>query len=329
MRGPVKGEVMRSAIVWLFALSISSAAVVVAQSPNRLHGPFNSQESILRWINGYRTQPDPDRVPEMVQAASAIGLFRDMETAGVYVGFMAGVIESNPKRAEALIAKMFPLPPEDQVAIVRAIAHSGHPKWKELLAKFSERMPARRVLIDRFIRGKLPTLKQMALDTGAGPLDMLWGQYFGTGSYEPVLRMVSILEWSRDGDNLDRLTVGNMTKLTLATNASRDQALLKMLKASMAHEAKETKMVLAEVIEAAETFELGKVRRDAMAAIEQLKVKGPASARTATWWGQAGQTALALGCVVAGALGHVEVGVPCIIGGAVSSAALRYWVPGQ
>jgi hypothetical protein len=320
---------MRSAIVWLIVLAACGAAALEAQPPDRPPTPFKAQEAILRWINGYRTQPDPDRVPEMVQAASSIGLFRDMETAGVYVGFMAGVIEANPKRAEALIAAMFPLPPEDQVAIVRAIAHSGHPRWKELLARFSERMPARRVLIDRFIRGKLPTLRQMALDTGAAPLDMLWGQYFGTGSYEPVLRMVSILEWARDKDNLDRLTVGNMAKLTLATNASRDKALLDMLKASLLFETKETKAVLTEVIDAAETFEFGKVRRDAMAAIEQLKVRGPQSARNAAWWGQAGQTALALGCIVAGATGHVEVGIPCIVGGAVSSAALKYMVPGQ
>jgi hypothetical protein len=120
-----------------------------------------------------------------------------------------------------------------------------------------------------------------------------------------------------------------MAKLTLATNASRDHELLKMLKASMAYETRATKAVLREVIDAAETFELGQVRRDAMAAIEQLKVKGPASRRNTIWWGQAGQTALALGCIVAGALGHVEVGVPCIVGGAVSSAALKYMVPGQ
>jgi hypothetical protein len=190
-------------------------------------------------------------------------------------------------------------------------------------------MQARTVLIDRFVMGKLPTLAEMALDTGAAPLDMLWGKYFATGSYEPVVRMVSILRWAKDENNLDRLTVGNMTKLTLATNASRDPDLLQMLKASMHYETKATKVVLREVIDAAETFEFGKVRRDAMAAIEQLKVKGPAAARNAVWWGQAGQTALALGCIVAGALGHVEVGVPCIIGGAVSSAALKYMVPAQ
>jgi hypothetical protein len=45
------------------------------------------------------------------------------------------------------------------------------------------------------------------------------------------------------------------------------------------------------------------------------------------WWGQAGQTALALGCIVAGAMGHVEVGIPCVVGGAVSGAALKYLTP--
>jgi hypothetical protein len=324
---------MRSAILCLVALAISSVAVVAGaeaqprkRQPDKQH-KFERPEDMLRWMNGYRTQPQPDGVPALVKAASAMGIFRDMETAGVYVGFVAGAIEANPKRAQALIAKMFPIPPEDQVAIVRAIAHSGHPEWKELLRKFAERMPARAVLIDRFISGKLPTLARMPLDTGAAPLDMLWGKYFATGSYEPVVRMVSVLRWAKDQNSLDRLTVGNMTKLTLATNASRDEALLKMLKASMAYETKETKAVLREVIEAAETFEFGKVRRDAMAAIEQLKVRGPAAARNTVWWGQAGQTALALGCIVAGALGHFEVGIPCIIGGAVSSAALKYMVP--
>ena len=64
-----------------------------------------------------------------------------------------------------------------------------------------------------------------------------------------------------------------------------------------------------------------------MASIEQLKTKGPASARNTMWWGQAGQTALALGCIVAGALGHVEIGIPCVVGGAVSGAALKYMTP--
>ena len=62
-----------------------------------------------------RASRQPDKVPAAVQAMSELGLFRDLETAGVYVGFMAGVLQTNPKKAEELVAKMFPMPPEDQV----------------------------------------------------------------------------------------------------------------------------------------------------------------------------------------------------------------------
>ena len=128
---------------------------------------------------------------------SELGVFRDMDTAGIYVGFMAGVLQTNPKRAEDLIAKMFPMPPEDQVAIVRAIAYSDLPDWKDLMLKFAERMPARKALIDRFVYGKHAHHRELTLDSGTAPLDMLWGLYFATGSFEPVLRMVSILAGPR------------------------------------------------------------------------------------------------------------------------------------
>jgi hypothetical protein len=310
-------------IIALMALGIPANKAAAA----RTKGEFASSESILRWINGYRAKPEPAKAPAAARAMSELNLFRDLETAGLYVGFLAGVLESNPKKAEALIAKMFPMPPEDQVVIVRAIAYSNLPDWKALLLKFAERMPARQGLIDRFVNDKMPTLKQIPLDSGAAPLDMLWGKYFATGSYEPIVRMVSILEWSKDQNHVDRLTVGSMAKLTLATNASRDKELMDMLKMSMKHETKENRVVLQEVIEAAETFEFGRVRKEAMGAIDQLKIKGPASSRNVQWWGTAGQTALALGCIVAGALGHVEIGIPCVVGGAVSGAALKYMTP--
>ena len=99
------------------------------------------------------------------------------------------------------------------------------------------------------------------------------------------------------------------------------------MKRQVPRQPKDVAKELREVIEAAETFETGKIRKDAMASIEELKRKGPESTRKLTWWGTAGQTALALGCVAAGALGHVEIAVPCVVGGALSSAALRVFTP--
>jgi hypothetical protein len=317
---------MRSTMAVMLALLLASASAANA-APSKKKAEFASSEHILRWINGYRLRPEPGKLPAAVKAMSELGVFRDMDTAGIYVGFMAGVLHTNPKRAEELVEKMYPMPPEDQVAIVRAIAYSDLPGWKDLMLKFTERMPARKTLIDRFVFGKQPTLKQMELDAGTTPLDTLWGFYFATGSHEPVLRMISVLAWAKDQNNVERLTIGSMAKLSLATNASRDKELLDVLKASMNSDAKETRVVLQEVIDAAETFEFARARKDAMAAIEQLKMKGPASARNTQWWGMAGQTVLALGCVAASAMGQVQVGIPCVVGGALSGAALKWMTP--
>ena len=62
-----------------------------------------------------------------------------------------------------------------------------------------------------------------------------------------------------------------------------------------------------------------------MASIQDLQRKGPGSRRNYSLWGQIGQGALAAGCIVAAATGHIELGLPCVIGGGVSSAALSVW----
>jgi hypothetical protein len=68
------------------------------------------------------------------------------------------------------------------------------------------------------------------LDPSAEVLDTLWGYYFASGSYGPISRILLMLPWSKDREDTERLTVGNMAKYTLASNAARDADLLAMLK---------------------------------------------------------------------------------------------------
>jgi hypothetical protein len=264
------------------------------------------------------------------------------------------VISANPDRAEELIGKMLPVAPADQWVVVRAIGYSGHPAWKELLRKFAPRLPQRQAMIDKYLEGKLATLDEIPLEKKnptlwekvSGPfrsdkpakpavettfdrspelLDTLWGYYFGTGSYGPIARIISLLPWSTDRDSVDKLTVGSMAKYTLASNATRDPALLTMLKRASKNQPKNIAAALNEVIEAAETMETTRLRKDALASLDELKRKGPAYKRDVSTWGQVGQGALALGCIAAAVTGHVELGIPCVVGGATSSAAMSFW----
>lgn len=317
-----------SLLAVLIAIALPGSADAAKKKQKVEYPPFTRTEMVLGWINDYRNNPTPERLPAAFKTMREQGQFKELEQAGIYVGFIAGVIGSNPEMAEKLIADMFPMPPPDQVVIVKAIAYSGLADWKELLGKFVERMPARKVIIERYLYGKLPVLRDLTLESPIA-VDANWGYYFATGSAEPIQRLVQALAWSREKNNLEKLTIGSMVKWTLAQNASKDHDLLSYLKTSLPRQPDSVSVPLTEVIEGAETFELAQIRKEALTSIEELKTKGPENARNFSWWGQAGQTVFALGCVAAGVMGQVYMGVPCVVGGALSNVALKYLTPAE
>ena len=320
--------------------------------------PRASLNVVQQWIYNYRAKPDYVHVPAAVRVLFHAQSFKEPENAGIYLGFIAGAIGSNPAKAEQLVTSFFPVAPEDEWVIVRAIAYSGLPDWKNLLRKVAPKMPGRRVMIDSYLAGTLPTLANIPLEdakpgmfdklrvvftrnpfakddkklkmaqtfaSNQDLLDTLWGYYFATGSHLPILRIMQMLPWTKSRDTLDKLTVGSMARYTLASYAVRDAGLREFLHSQLANQPEAIKAPLGEVIEAADTVQLGAVRKDALAAVDELKTKGSDSRQNLDFWGQIGVGAVALGCVSAAALGQVEVGIPCVIGGSASQGLLSFW----
>jgi hypothetical protein len=340
-------------VIALFVLVQPAAGAVTPEID-----PRASLSVVQQWIYNYRAKPDYAHVPAAVRVLFHSQTFREPENAGIYLGFIAGAIASNPAKAEQLVTSFFPVKPEDEWVIVRAIAFSGVPEWRNLLRRVAPKMPGRRVMIDSYLAGSLPTLTEIPLEepspgmmekikgvftknpfakedkklkmrqTFAGNqdlLDTLWGYYFATGSYAPILRIMQMLPWSKSRDTVDKLTVGSMARYTLASYAVRDAGLREYLRSELAVQPAPVKMPLAEVVEAADTVQLGAVRKDALAAVEELKAKGSDARRNLDFWGQVGVGAVALGCVSAAALGAVAVGIPCVIGGSASQGLLSFW----
>jgi hypothetical protein len=320
--------------------------------------PGASLSVVQQWIYNYRAKPDYAHVPAAVRVLFHAQSFKEPENSGIYLGFIAGAIGSNPAKAEQLVSSFFPVRPEDEWVIVRAIAYSGLPDWRNLLRRIAPKMPGRKVMIDSYLAGTLPTLTAIPLDepkpgmldkvrgaftknpfakddkklkmtqTFAGNqdlLDTLWGYYFATGSHIPIVRIMQMLPWSKSRDTVDKLTVGSMARYTLASYAVRDAGLREFLRSELPAQPAAIKAPLAEVIEAADTVQLGAVRKDALAAVDELKAKGSDSRRNLDFWGQVGVGAVALGCVSAAALGQVAVGIPCVIGGSASQGLLSFW----
>ena len=306
--------------------SVNRAGAITQQQAAATVRPqtrFATQERLLAWISSYREDPEPDKLPDFVKATARLGLLRNDERSGIYFGFVGGVLADNQTKAEELLGKMFPLRPEDQIIIIRGLAYSGLPNWQALLGKFAERMPARKVQITKFAFGKGHALEDRSLSEGPQILDAWWGFYYATGSYYPASKIIAALRWADEEDDFEKLTVGSMAKWTLAKNAQSDKHLLDFLRLEQAHQPKAMRAKLRQVILAAENFEVAKLRRTTLASIEKLKKNGPAKWTKWSWWGKAGQLAMTAGCVAASALGHIEFGLPCVLGGAASSGLLR------
>jgi hypothetical protein len=350
------GEHMRRLTAGLLALLLALYLFVPVQAAPLKPADTASTEAVLHWINEYRHHPNPSGTPDALRAASQFGALDNPERAGVYVGFLAGVLTTNPAQAEKLATRTLSVRERDRWIVVRAIAYSGLPNWRMLLHRFTKRMPRYDVLSERYISGKMATLaqfevpptpttlermrKQLHLDDvfGATPhkvtlepspevIDVLWGYYLATSSYGPIMHIIAMLPLSRDHDDTDRLAAGSMAKFSLASNAMHDPALLAMLKTARQArgQTKETAKVLDDVIDAAETVDVARIRKEALAAMDEVRSKGPAYKRNVSWWGFVGQSAIAGGCLAAAVAGQVVLGLPCVVGGAASSAALNFW----
>jgi hypothetical protein len=346
---------MRYAVFFtaLFVLVQPAAAAVTPEID-----PRASLSVVQQWIYNYRAKPDYAHVPAAVRVLFHTQSFKEPENSGIYLGFIAGAIGSDPAKAEQLVTSFFPLAPEDEWVIVRAIAYSGLPDWRNLMRKVAPRMPGRKVMIESYLAGTLPTLTSIPLEetqpgmldklrgvftrnpfakedrkirmtltfaSNQDLLDTLWGYYFATGSHIPIVRIMQMLPWSKSRDTIDKLTVGSLARYTLASYAVRDAGLRDFLRSELATQPEAIKLPLAEVVEAADTVQLGAVRKDALAAVEELKAKGSDSRRSLDFWGQLGVGAVALGCVSAAALGQVAIGIPCVIGGSASQGLLSFW----
>ena len=313
-----------------------------AESAPQPQGAFSAPERLMDWMSNYRNHKSPSQVPAAVHAMKDFGLFADEEKAWFCTGFIAGVLGSNPKDGPSLIPRMFPMPDKEQAVIIRAVAYSGRPDWRELLEKTSARTPLRRPLIDDFLAGKRPTLMELPLDHGGSPgIYALWGYYVATGQYEPVVRIMQALRWSKkkedsrfsfrkvfsgwghDPSAVEKITTGGTAKWTLASYAERDRALLALYRAEYARQPEDIAKPLKDVIDAAEIFESEKIRKDQFGAIEDAQKQQLTNEAGMTKGATAGSIAIATGCVAASALGQAYIALPCVLGGALYTGAVK------
>jgi hypothetical protein len=336
---------MRKLIACFFAILLISTVRPVAA----FEGQFATSDRLMEWVDTYRNSPRPFLMPDAARAMRRLGLLREQEKASFFTGFIAGVLGDNPKQARALVEQLFPMPAKEQAVIINAIAYSGLPDWQTILREFAPRMPHRKALVDDYLTGEAKPLLEVPLETGPGVLYALWGYYVATGYYVPVLRVIEALRWGEvrnqerpsilaraksafswsKGPDINQMMIGATAKWTLASYAERNRELLAFYRSQLEMQPPDITPVLEEAIAAGEAFEADRIRVEELEVVEDAKRQEILAERRPSKATTAGSVALATGCVIATASGLPEIGLLCIITGALYNGAVKMWQSGK
>jgi hypothetical protein len=129
--------------------------------------------------------------------------------------------------------------------------------------------------------------------------------------------------WGSDPSAVDKITTGGTAKWTLASYAERDRDLINLYRAEYERQPEEIAKPLKDVIEAAEIFESEKIRKDQFGAIDDAQRAQMSNEAGMSKGATAGSIAIATGCVAASALGQAYIALPCVLGGALYTGAVK------
>ena len=96
-----------SCVLRCVALIVLAILILPAAAAWRLD-ELSTRDDVLKWIDGYRNRPDPASVHIAMKVLSQRGVLRDSDSAGVYVGFMAGILGAHPAEAAGIVDKVLP-----------------------------------------------------------------------------------------------------------------------------------------------------------------------------------------------------------------------------
>lgn len=199
---------------FLFAAWLAFASLASFGAPD-----FTDQAALKQWMSRYYLKPEPALVGKAVLAARSHGWLID-DRAPLVFGFLAGVLNTDPKLARPLAAELRSLKGEAQSALLLGIWYSGHPETKALLKDIESAWPEQAQGINAMLLGKKVRLENISLEEGIWLTDALWGDFGGSGHEQPVIRLMSALGWIGPRASPAQVMVAGVTHKTLIEHAA-------------------------------------------------------------------------------------------------------------
>jgi putative NIF3 family GTP cyclohydrolase 1 type 2 len=196
-------------VKWIFILISALVLVVLIAGGRRLfaaHSPRDRQKQSMsdqaldKFETYYYRSPAPKEAPRMFEWWLTHDFSPSDPVGRLIQGFFfARVARDNPEVVRGYEVVLPKVPHEARLVILEVLSVSGDENTRKFLqdCAANSKFGAEKDVIDKILAGPIPApldIFQRPIE-GGWDLDLLWIEFFVTGSPRPVLRIVDVLEW--------------------------------------------------------------------------------------------------------------------------------------
>ena len=215
---------MRLASFFVGMLMLSLAAFA-----NQAAFKFRVPEDVEKFVQTYYQNPRPELLAPLIEAMPMSGFFKRANSGPPFIAFFSEVSVANPSRL---------------------------PEWQSIIERQDE---VTRAALERAVAlGKAGGVIVIEGYSGAVP-DFYWGAFFASGNPAFLKKLIDMLKYWDERDNLELFLAGMSAKWSLASNAQSHVLVRSTLEAERLDRDKRTQELIAELL----VQDPGRIKQDA------------------------------------------------------------------
>lgn len=239
----------------LFILLVLALAYsIVFCTPTNALEKFSSADEVNDWVLHYYLKQDIKLVVPAIKALFKYGFFDKDSAVPPTLAFLSTLFQQNEDLLEGWLMELSDLNSREKQFLWIALDLSNSSKGQQLLRKIKDKeaQDENKKFIEDLLNSTPKDILQMKINSPS-VLDMLWGKFFASGDRRCIQRIISVLPWLEQKDDIERMLIGGAAQWSLTANAKQHKLVLDICREEYQTQPDEVKKALKEIIEKAKS----------------------------------------------------------------------------
>lgn len=203
---------------------------------------------IEKWMTYYYQNPQPELTPQVIEDLSQEGKLSNENTIVQIMYFFCLVFREHPSKIVKWMASFLTtLSLMEREILVTTIWLSNTEASKKYLNTLMNDVPELKEYINELLVSPFLDIEETPIDNPE-ILDALWASFMATGNEKYILRIISILDYSKNTNDEIKRLIGNAAKWSIQSNMANHPKIRLICMEQLIHQKMEIKIILQEIL---------------------------------------------------------------------------------